>query len=1149
MPTETISKVGVTNTPEVMDYSTWASWEAACTSNLVTADEVWIGEAYDQGDFTAGCTISGITADETRNVVLRCASGHSFKDQPDVRTNRLYPLSGQGVYIEEATADGVFDVGVRFTEFHGLQVVNTNAHGRGICGYNTTTNSWSNRYKVYDCMITCSRIALGRRTSTSGSFEAHNCVIGTRGNAQTERIVYITLAGVEAKMYNCVVARNGSTGASTAIASSWGADMTVENTLIINFAGPGSTWNSGLLSFDYCATDVSAMGGGSTETNCIYDLVAADQVEAATGSFDFRAKSDGDLQAANVIPETTEDILGYTRNHISPWIGPWEPYQDHISKIGVTDTPEVMDYSSWSAWEAACPSDITEAGADRRWIGECYNQGAFTTNCVISGTTVDSTHNFILRCADGHSFKDHANFRTNRLYPIEANGVIWDRGTSGYYNTVLDCGSAYTLVEGIQMNLQHNFYAAAIETNLTTIRDCIIRGPRCAALYRGVTTGQFTMENCVVIRRTHSGSASALMAKAGLGGDNYIKNCTFWSEVGDGNGFVNPTWTGCKLYCENTFFGGAGTDRVNVESNSAEGYFQNCATDRANFTTGTDLGGNLVSLVEADQFENIGTSNLDLRTKPTSDLQAAFVDLTEDIGDVPRNPYDPWIGAWEPPQTVTHKIGVTDTPEVMDFSSISSWEAALPTDLTFAEQNHIGECYNQGKFTAGGAISGITASSTYFVTLKCADGHSFKDHADIRTNPLGTMSETYGVYIEVDSTNSILDVNVQNTVIEGLQASNSNGFGEGMPSNAGTDSAAKRYVVRDCIIESAYNILGKDSTAGQGACLITNCVLIALNEDSGGTEIIYSDQASNPIEIHGTTIIDRTGAVSRAIYANWGGTVTIKNSCIFGFTGEPMHEGSNSGVITATNCATDDADLGTRVGATDCVYNLTATDQFEDYTGPTYDYRCKGGDLFGAGVQDLTNLTYDITGYTRGSDPTIGAFEFEDTFGDLHIYEGLTLVDDVTGVVNLDAVQQAKASPTVDLTLDNFDAEYSLVMAPLTFSGGDAAKFGVVVVTGGPSVYWDGVSDDSIPVGGDLLFRLQLADTSEAGAFTTTVQVPSNDPSSPYTFTINATVNAPPAYNGDAEFLRSGANDVTALSAAINDTLVLKASDQIVALN
>src|SRR5947209_3758092 len=83
------------------DYSTIALFIAALPANLVTADQQWIGECYNDSEFAIGSALafSGITTDATRNIILRCASGQSFNDNAGKATNALRYNQTNGVGI------------------------------------------------------------------------------------------------------------------------------------------------------------------------------------------------------------------------------------------------------------------------------------------------------------------------------------------------------------------------------------------------------------------------------------------------------------------------------------------------------------------------------------------------------------------------------------------------------------------------------------------------------------------------------------------------------------------------------------------------------------------------------------------------------------------------------------------------------------------------------------------------------------------------------------------------------------------------------------------------------------------------------------------------------------------------------------------
>ena len=85
------------------DYSTLQAWEDACPANLVTDGNIWRGECYNDSEFSSSgtlVTIAGITTDATHYVELTTATGHSFQDHADVRTNALKYNQSNGVGLK-----------------------------------------------------------------------------------------------------------------------------------------------------------------------------------------------------------------------------------------------------------------------------------------------------------------------------------------------------------------------------------------------------------------------------------------------------------------------------------------------------------------------------------------------------------------------------------------------------------------------------------------------------------------------------------------------------------------------------------------------------------------------------------------------------------------------------------------------------------------------------------------------------------------------------------------------------------------------------------------------------------------------------------------------------------------------------------------
>ncbi len=109
--TETIGSGG--------DFTTPALWEAALPANLVTADEIRVGEQLNEEFSGSGnqLTIAGQTTDATRYVVYTAAAGASFADNANKLTNELRYNASNGA-------------GIRGTSYYSTAVVVTTDYTR-----------------------------------------------------------------------------------------------------------------------------------------------------------------------------------------------------------------------------------------------------------------------------------------------------------------------------------------------------------------------------------------------------------------------------------------------------------------------------------------------------------------------------------------------------------------------------------------------------------------------------------------------------------------------------------------------------------------------------------------------------------------------------------------------------------------------------------------------------------------------------------------------------------------------------------------------------------------------------------------------------------------------------------------------------------
>lgn len=104
-------------------YSTFATWNSACPTNLLTVNELWKGMAYKDSTFSAGCTMTGVTADANRYMWLTANSGQ-----------RHTGTAGTGVTVS-VTTNQIFSVGVSYTVIENLALTGVR-----------NTSDWQNCY-------------------------------------------------------------------------------------------------------------------------------------------------------------------------------------------------------------------------------------------------------------------------------------------------------------------------------------------------------------------------------------------------------------------------------------------------------------------------------------------------------------------------------------------------------------------------------------------------------------------------------------------------------------------------------------------------------------------------------------------------------------------------------------------------------------------------------------------------------------------------------------------------------------------------------------------------------------------------------------------------------------------------------------------
>lgn len=312
MPTIITKKIGATNTPVTMDYTTLQAWEDAITLDLVTADEQWIGEAYDQGTFTAVLSIGGQTTDATRNIILRTAAGAGFWQKAAVRSTALdYYSGGAGVSMDIASsAAAAIDLNTAYTTIEGFQAKNRGSYQRAFFSTSSATGS-----VISKCIFESTHTSIAAIVSANASILLawKNCLLigahaaeGGGGLGGSGTFTYCTFAQ-----------RGGGVSGSWATLSSYDR-VVLKNCAVFGFAEIALGANALNAASTNNATDLGAGDGGSNWTTSL--TYSSQFINIAN---DFRAAGSGGLQVGVTDATVTDDITGTARG-ATPWVGVWE---------------------------------------------------------------------------------------------------------------------------------------------------------------------------------------------------------------------------------------------------------------------------------------------------------------------------------------------------------------------------------------------------------------------------------------------------------------------------------------------------------------------------------------------------------------------------------------------------------------------------------------------------------------------------------------------------------------------------------------------------------------------------------------------------------------------------------------------------------
>lgn len=276
------------------DYTSVSAWEAGEQTNLVTADEIRIGEY--QGDWSAGpdgpVTINGSTADATRYLELRTDAANFHGGTWSALKARIASASGAAVTVSDP-----------YTRLIGLQAEVTGVDAYSFAGGSapgTTADA-------------CLAKLVGNGAdgficgSSTGSATLRNCVAFGDGSTTQRGVVVLTNVAAQIDALNCTVY-----GCTVGYSRSVGV-LSTTNCM----AQACGTDNAGSPSGDYnCDEDGTAPGANSvTETVTFVDGPNGDlHISSATSAV---TSGGTDLSGSGV----TTDFEGQARHASTPTIG------------------------------------------------------------------------------------------------------------------------------------------------------------------------------------------------------------------------------------------------------------------------------------------------------------------------------------------------------------------------------------------------------------------------------------------------------------------------------------------------------------------------------------------------------------------------------------------------------------------------------------------------------------------------------------------------------------------------------------------------------------------------------------------------------------------------------------------------------------
>lgn len=321
MPTTITKSIGTT----ARDYSTIQAWEDAAPASIVTSDEIWRGEMYNDTEFVSTntgtyiVTFGGVTVNSTHYRELTVATGQSYQDHASVRTNALIYNVSNGVGIR---CTGNYGTGVsaseRYVRLSRFQISLTHANAeRGVVG-------------GQDAIV---KDIVSNHAGSNGGANSYHVSIGQDAYAINIAAFSSGAAGrgffdnYGGHFINCTLVKSTTvtdTSGFAAIRSAYATHITIQNCAVFGYL-TSFTNATTTLSGGTNATDLASGAPGSGNQYSVTFNATTPFTQASSSSTDLKAIAATSL-AGNGTKDATNapsDITALARASACT-IGAWE---------------------------------------------------------------------------------------------------------------------------------------------------------------------------------------------------------------------------------------------------------------------------------------------------------------------------------------------------------------------------------------------------------------------------------------------------------------------------------------------------------------------------------------------------------------------------------------------------------------------------------------------------------------------------------------------------------------------------------------------------------------------------------------------------------------------------------------------------------